>query len=322
MEEPLRKRKSLSIIVAFLGALLLASGTYKFYLGSESPIVHISSVLSIDHGIFLNSFISGLEIVTAVLLVTRKTRFSGIVCLFLLSSLFFSAAVIAQYKNIEIECGCLPFSRSKFGPWKSLESFLLMIVAALLLLNSLKQNDKPKFLYFQLNSVFALYAIVLVINFSSVNFLFEKNKEPLKAEVFPGINSFSLDKQQNDKTDVHQGEKVIIAFSPTDCGTCLGVLTMLNDICQNNENRVPIIGVIATPYRQAVRKLQQEYNFLFPVIWDSLGVVKSKFAASSKPALILLNDGLVEKTAIVGDPEQLDDVREILEMLRKRPEEL
>lgn len=117
------------------------------------------------------------------------------------------------------------------------------------------------------------------------------------------------------KVNIVSGRVVVIAFSPTDCGSCLEILITLNDLYQNARNSVPIVGIIDTPYRQAVWKLQQEYRLSFPLLYDSSSVIKKTFTDEWKPALILLNDGKIQKFGIVGAPESVQAVQDIMRVL-------
>lgn len=119
----------------------------------------------------------------------------------------------------------------------------------------------------------------------------------------------------NGKVKINSGRLVVIAFSPTDCGSCLEILITLNDLHQNPRNDVPIVGIIDTPYRQAVWKIQQVYMLSFPLLYDSLSVIKKTLTDESKPALILLNDGKIEKFGIVGKPGSVQAVQDIMRVL-------
>ncbi|GEM_PF-3019811 len=119
----------------------------------------------------------------------------------------------------------------------------------------------------------------------------------------------------NAGVDFSKGRLVVVAFSPTDCGTCLEILTLLNETYKSSHNALPIVGIVSTPYRQAVGKIQERYALSFPLLYDSLSIVRNSLTKEPKPLLALLTDGNIEKLALVGAPENVREVESILKAL-------
>lgn len=88
-----------------------------------------------------------------------------------------------------------------------------------------------------------------------------------------------------------------------------------------NKN-IGVIGIINTPYRQAAWKFQSVYNLNFPLLYDSLGIVKKALNVDIKPALVLVDSGVIQKQAIVGVSEDIGKVNAILSILNTTDEKI
>jgi peroxiredoxin len=132
---------------------------------------------------------------------------------------------------------------------------------------------------------------------------------------FPQVSLPVYQSSLDGEVDFKKGRMVVIAFSPTDCETCLEVLTLLNEMHNNNQNALPIVGIIGSPYRQAVAKIQERYGLSFPILYDRLSSVRNSLTDEPKPLLMLLSDGMIEKRALVGAPESVHEVKSILAVL-------
>lgn len=132
---------------------------------------------------------------------------------------------------------------------------------------------------------------------------------------FPEVSLPAIQPAVNGEIDFYKGKLVVIAFSPTDCGICLEILTQLNDIYESSHNALPIVGIVGTPYKQAVGKIQERYALSFPLLYDSLSSVRNSLTHEPKPLLVLLSDGMIEKQALVGAPESIHEVESIMKTL-------
>lgn len=114
----------------------------------------------------------------------------------------------------------------------------------------------------------------------------------------------------------------VIVFEPTDCPICLQLLTELNVIYNKKENKFPISGIISTPYVQAVKQMQKKWNIEFPLLHDTTGILKSKVINTEyvpmKPILLLIENGSIKLSSIVGDSEYEYLTLQILNILKKK----
>ncbi len=132
---------------------------------------------------------------------------------------------------------------------------------------------------------------------------------------FPKVSLPAIQAAINGGIDFYEGKLVVVAFSPTDCGICLEILTQLNETYESSHNSLPIVGIVGTPYRQAVSKIQERYALSFPLFYDSLSSVRNSLTNEPKPLLVLLSDGIIEKQALVGAPESVREVESIMTAL-------
>ncbi len=157
-----------------------------------------------------------------------------------------------------------------------------------------------------------------VNNFAQISTDDNSDSQQLSATEFPYVELPFL-KNDIGSLNMKQGKNLIAVFSPTDCGVCLSVLNFLNKSEAVNKD-IRVIGIINTPYRQAARKFQRVYNLNFPLLYDSLGVVKKTLNVDIKPALVLVDSGIIQKKAIVGVREDIGKVNEILSLLNTTDE--
>ncbi len=116
---------------------------------------------------------------------------------------------------------------------------------------------------------------------------------------------------------VDSGQVVLIVFSPLDCASCLQILTLLNNLHEASKGNISLAGVIDTPYPQAARKVQEHYRLSFPLFLDSSGTVRKAWESRGKPILMFLDHGIVQEGGVVGDPEDLDQIGNIINTLVK-----
>jgi len=99
------------------------------------------------------------------------------------------------------------------------------------------------------------------------------------------------------------------------------IITILNDISDNKDNKIKIVGILNTKYKQAVNKTRYNYGINFALLQDSSLTTKKFFSKSSylisKPILVHLQNGNIIKKGIVGEPGDQNKIREILKYIKK-----
>ena len=64
----------------------------------------------------------------------------------------------------------------------------------------------------------------------------------------------------DEKIILSNGELIVLVFSANDCSMCVdNIVTLLNDINDNSNENIKIIGILNTKYRQALDKVRYNY---------------------------------------------------------------
>lgn len=199
------------------------------------------------------------------------------------------------------------------------------MVALSLLFQTTHRNQTQENIEMRKNTwliaAFCLVVVILLISglwklfFESKSTVVSVHKQP-STKALSGIALVQLQPEDFIPASIYDGKNLVILFSPTDCGICLEMLFTLNEIYVKGANRLPIIGIIDTPYLPAASKVQKHFKLQFPLVMDSTGTLKKQLGKQSKPILFLVDNGDVGNQAIIGDPKDLPRVRQLLKVLR------
>jgi len=125
----------------------------------------------------------------------------------------------------------------------------------------------------------------------------------------------------DEKIILSNGELIVLVFSANDCSMCVdNIVTLLNDINDNSNENIKIIGILNTKYRQALDKVRYNYGINFTLLQVSCSTTKRFFSNSSyliqKPIVVHLRNGNILSKGIIGEQDDQFKIRDILTYLK------